>query len=66
MAELHKCVIRKDLEGTALIPIWQLGKETKYINPTEPIEYRWIANNFMVMWENEWYSAYSIDFDFLD
>ena len=66
MAELHKCVIRKDLEDELLIPVWHGKKLTKFINPTEPIEYRWIANNFMVMWENEWYSAYSIDFDFLD
>jgi hypothetical protein len=60
-----ECTIREDLKETELVPIW-LGTDTQYICPTKPIKYRWIYNTFQVWWENKWYNAYSIDFDFID
>lgn len=62
---MELCIIRKDLKEYGLkVPAWK-DKQTIYIQPKYPIEYRWIANNFQVKL-GEWWNAYSIDFDFID
>ena len=62
-----KCKIREDLyKKNISIPI-EKNNKTIYICDKNTYKYKWITdNNFYIKYQNQWYKAYSIDFEFLD
>lgn len=63
-----KCIIRKDLQSQGLaVPLHKTDSEVFYIKGGAKRTYRWLGDidSFQVKYRNNWYNAYSIDYDFI-
>lgn len=64
--KLKLCIIRKDLQGKEAVPISKKGKE-RFISGKAKREYRWVDDaTFQIFYGDNWWDAYSIDFDFIN
>ena len=61
---MNVCKIRDDILRLDLAVPVSYNKTDYYIMTNKLLQYKWIANNFFVKYNNKWMLANSIDFDF--
>lgn len=55
-----KCYIRKDIISQGLsVPVGDIN-----INTNGALKYRWVDDDFYILYNNKWHLAESIDFEF--